>query len=124
MTAVTEGSRSGLYCSLQRSTLTAGIVVVFRWGAALAVVVFLGGAAASAAEPINGGGAAIINSYHEYGKTIAAECLRNQAYGLGTGGLDLKSYCAKLGAEEAIKRRRQAEAAGVGLARGQPPLPR
>ncbi len=82
--------------------------MVFRCGAAMMVAVGCFSAMAFAAEPING-----INSYHEYGKTIVAECLRNRAYGLGTGGLDLKSYCAKLGAEEAIKKRRQTEAAGI-----------
>jgi hypothetical protein len=48
-----------------------------------------------------------MSSYADYARTVSAECERNRAYGLGTGGLPLKVFCAKLGQRAALQKHKE-----------------
>jgi hypothetical protein len=51
--------------------------------------------------------ATTLSAYGDYAKEVAAECVRNRAYGLSTGGVTLPVFCARLGNEKALLKHRQ-----------------
>jgi hypothetical protein len=56
-----------------------------------------------------------LSSHKSYAEEVAAECLRNRAYGLSTNGLSLKNFCDRLGNTAALQAR-----AKFGGAQGRP----
>ena len=60
----------------------------------------------------------ILSRYKAYAEEVSAECLKNRAYGLPTGGLPLVIFCEKEGNTAAIQMHSQP--AGAQARRGGP----
>ena len=74
---------------------------------ALALLLLAATPTSAAGDAARGGSATTLSSYADYARSVSAECERNRAYGLGTGGLPLKVFCAKLGQQAALQKHKE-----------------
>jgi hypothetical protein len=87
----------------------------------VAMLTLAGPAAAAGSDSSLGLPMTMLSSYRGYAEQVAAECLRNRAYGLTTNGMPLKAFCQRQGdiAAMAVAQRiapERARAAGVAAA--------